>query len=75
MPDYKSMTAQEVLKTVAGMPYEDWVEIQCGIADLMLAKFSSQEIAEIQSALAESEAQFNRGEGIDSETLRRQLGL
>jgi DNA-binding FadR family transcriptional regulator len=69
------MTAQEVLKTVAEMPQEDLMMIQVGIADLIAQRFSPEEIAEIQSALAESEAQFNRGEGIDSETLRRQLGL
>ena len=69
------MTAQEVLKTVAEMPHEDLVKIQCGIADMMLAKFSSQEIAEINEALAESEAEYRRGESMSSEELRKRLGL
>ena len=75
MAGYKAMTAQEVLKTVAEMPYEDWVKIQCGIADLMLAKFSSQEIAEINEALAESEAEYRRGESMSGEEIRKRLGL
>jgi len=75
MAEYQSMTAQEVLKTVAEMPYEDWVEIQCGIADLMMAQFSSQEIAEINEALAESEAEYQRGESMTGEEIRKRLGL
>ena len=69
------MTAQEVLDTVATMPREDWMKIQSGIADLITGKFSPEEIAEIREALAESEAEFNRGEGLSSEAMRRQLGL
>lgn len=69
------MTAQEVLKAVATMPQEDWMKIQCGIAELITAKLSSEETTEIQAALAEAEAQFERGEGMTSEAIRRQLGL
>ncbi len=69
------MTAQEVLKTVAEMPYEDWVKIQCGIADMMLAKFSEKELAEINAALAESEAECKRGESLTGEEIRRSLGF
>ena len=75
MATSQSMTAQEVLETVATMPQEDWMKIQCGIADLITAKLSSEEIAEIREALAEAEAEFERGEGLGSEAIRRQLGL
>ena len=47
------MTPQEVIETVAAMPQEDWMKIQCGIADLITARLSSEEIAEIRSALAQ----------------------
>jgi hypothetical protein len=69
------MTAQEVIKTVAAMPQEDWMKIQCGIADLITASFSSAEVSEIREALAEAEAEFGRGEGLSSEEIRKQLGL
>ena len=69
------MTAQEVLDTVATMPHEDWVKIQCGIAELISSKFSSAEVSEIQEALAEAEAEFERGEGLTSSEIREQLGL
>lgn len=70
------MTAQEVLRAVAKLPYEDWVEIQDGItAMMMMSSFSPEEIAEINQALAESEAQFARGACVTSDELRRQLGL
>ena len=69
------MTPQEVLDTVATMPHEDWVKIQCGIAELISAKLSSTEIAEIREALTEAEAEFERGEGLTSSEIRKQLGL
>jgi hypothetical protein len=69
------MTAQEVLQTVATMPQEDWMKIQCGIAELITAKFSSEEVSEIREALTEAEAEFARGEGLSSEEIRKQLGL
>jgi hypothetical protein len=69
------MTAQDVIKTVATMPQEDWMKIQCGIAELITAKFSSEEASEIRTALAEAEAEFERGEVLSSEEIRKQLGL
>ena len=67
------MTAQEVFETVAAMPQEEWMKIQCGITDLITAKLSSEEITEIRVALAEAEAEFERGEGMSSEAIRRAL--
>ncbi len=69
------MTAQEVINEVAAMPEEEWTKIQRGIADLISSRFSSGEIAEIQEALAESRAEFERGEGLGSQSVRKQLGL
>ena len=69
------MTAQEVIKTVAAMPEEDWMKIQCGIAELITAKFSTEEITDIRKALAEAEGEFERGEGLSSEAIRKQLGI
>ena len=69
------MTTQEVIETVATMPQEEWMKIQCGIADLITARFSSEEVADIRKALAEAEAEFERGEGLSSEMMRKQLGL
>jgi hypothetical protein len=69
------MTAKDVLKTVAEMPQEEWMKIQRGLADMICARFSSGEVKEIRQALAESEAEFGRSEGLDSEAARRQLGL
>jgi hypothetical protein len=64
------ITPQEVIETVAAMPQEDWMKIQCGIADLITARLSSEEIVEIRVALAEAEAEFERGEGMSSETIK-----
>jgi DNA-binding transcriptional regulator YiaG len=69
------MTVQEVIKTVAAMPQEDWAKIQSGIADLLTGRFSQEEIAEIREALNEATAEFGRGEGMSSEKIRNQLGL
>ena len=69
------MTAQEVLKTVEGMSWEDWATIQNGIAEMMAAEMSSEEIEEVRAALAEADAEFERGEGMTGEELRSKLGL
>jgi hypothetical protein len=69
------MTAQEVIKAVAALPEEDWMKIQSGIADLITARFSSGEIAQIREALTESEAEYERGEGLSGKEVRKQLGL
>jgi hypothetical protein len=71
----ETVTAQEVLNTVASMPREDWMKIQSGIADMIAADFSPEEVSEIRAALEESEAQFNRGEGMSIEEARNKLGL
>jgi predicted transcriptional regulator len=69
------MTAQKVLEIVAKMPYEDWVTIQNGIADMMVAEMSSEEIEEIRLALEESERQIERGEVFTPDEVRKKLGL
>jgi hypothetical protein len=69
------MTAQQVLEAVANMPREDWMKIQSGIADMMAADFSPEEVIEIRAALDESEAQFERGEGMSIEEARKRLGI
>jgi hypothetical protein len=69
------MTAQNVLEIVAKMPYEDWVTIQNGIADMMVAEMSSEEIEEIRAALAEADAEIERGDVLTSEQARKQLRL
>jgi len=38
-------------------------------------EFSPEEIEEIRQALAEADAEFERGEGLSSEEIRKQLGL
>ena len=75
MAGYQPMTAQEVIETVAALPREDWVKIQNGIADMMVAEFSPEEVAEIRSALDEAEAELERGEGLTIEQARKRLGL
>ena len=67
------MTTQEVLETVAAMPSEEWMKIQSGIAEMVAARFSAEETSEIREALAEAEAEFERGEGIGSEEMRRRF--
>ena len=75
MAVFTNMTTEEVLEAVAALPQEEWPKIQCGIAELMVAQFSGDEVAEITRALAESEAEFERGEGISEAELRREFGL
>jgi hypothetical protein len=69
------MTAKEVLENVATMPSEEWLKIQSGIAEMLAARFSTEETSEIGKALAEAEGEFARGEGISSEEIRRRFGL
>jgi hypothetical protein len=42
-----SMTADEVLATVAALPREDWVKIQSGIADLITTTLTEGKNSEI----------------------------
>ena len=70
-----SMTADEVLATVAALPREDWVKIQIGIAEMMATALTEAERSEIGVALNEAEAEFGRGEGMSSAEIRRRLGL
>jgi len=65
------MTAKEVLETVAEMPEEEWMKIQRGLADMICARFSSAESDDTRQALAEAEAEFDRGEGLDADGARR----
>jgi len=60
-----AMNAQEVLATVAKLPSEEWMKIQSGIAEMLAARFSEGETTEIREALAEAEAEFARGEGMN----------
>jgi hypothetical protein len=69
------MTADEVIETVAAMPREDWLKIQSGIAEMLAARLAPEEVSEIQDALAESDAEFARGEGLTGVEVRRRLGL
>jgi hypothetical protein len=69
------MTTKEVLETVASMPAEEWMKIQSGIAEMLASRFSHDEVSEIREALAESEAEFARGEAIDGMEMRKRLGL
>lgn len=69
------MTTKEVLETVAAMPAADWMEIQSGIAEMLAARFSASEVAEVSEALAEAEAELDRGEGLTADEVRRHFGL
>ncbi len=69
------MNAQEVLATVAAMPSEEWMKIQTGIAEMLAARFSSEETSVIREALSEAEAEFVRGEVLREDDVRRHFGL
>jgi hypothetical protein len=69
------MTPHEILKAVAAMPEEDWITIQCGITEMSATRFSPEEIAEINKALDEADAEFERGEGLSNAEARKLLGL
>lgn len=69
------MTAKEILESVAAMPAADWMEIQSGIAEMLAARFSAGEIAEVREALSEAEAELDRGEGLSGDEMRRNFGL
>ncbi len=75
MLTFGTMTAQNVLEIVAKMPYEDWVTIQNGIADMMVSEMSPEEIEDIRAALAEADADIERGDVFTSEQARKHLGL
>ncbi|HEY3902120.1 MAG TPA: hypothetical protein VGM54_26140 [Chthoniobacter sp.] len=69
------MTTKQVLETVVSMPRAEWMKIQAGIAEMIVAKFSDEEAADIQQALTEAAAEFARGEGIESDEMRRRFGV
>jgi hypothetical protein len=57
------------------MPVSEWLKIQAGIAELLAARLSAEETAEIRDALNEAEAEFARGEGVSGDEMRRHFGL
>ncbi len=69
------MSPQQILKEAADLSQEDLLDLQCGIAELMASRFSPEEITEINRALDEASAEFERGEGVSSTEVRKQLGL
>jgi hypothetical protein len=69
------VTAEDILKAVSAMPRVEWMKIQRGLADMISARFSPGELEGIRQALAESDAEFGRGEGMDEAEVRRRLGL
>jgi hypothetical protein len=68
------MTADEVLATVASRPSADWLKIQAGRAEMVASRFSRDEISEIRAALAEAEAEFERGEAMEFPPTTASLG-
>jgi hypothetical protein len=75
MAAFGAMTAKELLESAATMPAEDWMEIQSGIAAMLVARFSAGEVSEIREALSQAEAEFACGEGVGSDDMRRHFGL
>jgi hypothetical protein len=69
------VTTKELLETVASMSRGEWMKIQAGIAEMIAAKFSDEEVSDIQRAFAEAEAEFARWEGIESDEMRRHFGV
>jgi DNA-binding GntR family transcriptional regulator len=69
------MTVQMILDIVAKMSYEDRVTIRNGIADMIVAKMSPEKIKEMRAALAESDAEIERGDTLGLEEARKRLGL
>lgn len=69
------MTTQEVLEGVKAMPVSEWLKIQTGIAELLAARLSAEEAAEIRDALNEAGTEFARGEGVSRDEMRRHFGL
>jgi hypothetical protein len=69
------MNAQEVLATVAAMRSEEWMKIQPGIAEMLAARFSTEETSVIREALSEAEAEFARGDVLREGDVRRHFGL
>jgi len=58
-----------------GKPRANCRNIQPRIGELITTKFSTEETAEIQQALVEAQAEFDRGESLSSGQIRAQLGL
>lgn len=69
------MTTQEVLEGVKAMPVSEWLKIQAEIAELLAARLSAEETAEIRDALNEAETEFARGEGVSGDEMRRHFAL
>ncbi len=69
------MNAQEVLAAVAALPSEEWMKVQTGIAEMLAARFSSEETSVIHEALSETEAEFARGDLLREGDVRRHFGL
>jgi hypothetical protein len=69
------VTTQGILEAVAALPSEEWMKIQSGIAEMLAARFAKNDAEEIGEALAVAEAEFARGEGIESGEIRRRFGL
>jgi DNA-binding FadR family transcriptional regulator len=75
VPMAELKTAEETLEVISTMATEELLLIQSGIAEMMVARFTPEEIAEIRESLDQAEAAFERSEGIRIEDIRKEFGI
>lgn len=69
------MSVQEVLAMANELSREDRNLLCSRLNEQIIADFSSAEIEEIQRAVTEADAEFERGKGIPAEQFYKQMGL
>ena len=75
VPMAEIKAAEEILEVISTMATEELLLIQSGIAEMMVARFTPEEIAEIRESLDQAEAAFERSEGIRIEDIRKEFGI
>jgi len=69
------MSVQDVLEMANELSREDKSVLFTSLGEQLAADFTPEEIEDIKRAVAEADAEFERGECLTTEQLAAQLGL
>lgn len=69
------MSVQELLEMANGLSPEDRTLLCSRLNEQVATDFTPAEVEEIRHAIAEADAEFERGECLTSEQLAREIGL
>ncbi|TSA35901.1 MAG: hypothetical protein D4R65_03335 [Verrucomicrobiaceae bacterium] len=70
-----SMSVHDVLEMATELSLEDKTVLLTSLGEQLAADFTPEEVEDIKQAVAEADAEFERGEGIPAAEFYKKLGL